>query len=255
MWTRPGWTRPGPIALGEDVAAIIFFVDGVIIDSARAAAAAWKAVLDPFLCTYALVCGAPFVPFDVCTDYPRYIHGRPRIAGVHRFLWSRGISLPYDDLRGLAGHQEEFFRAQVRVHGVRPFRSTIALIREVRRRGIRTAAVSADSHSTEILRMAGLAGMLDVMLDGLDAAGSRIRAQADSALLAQAARRLGVPPERTAVIDETPAGVTAARRGGFGLVVGVDRTGDSHVLREHGATAVVADLSELRGSVQTPAVR
>jgi beta-phosphoglucomutase-like phosphatase (HAD superfamily) len=47
------------------------------------------------------------------------------------------------------------------------------------------------------------------------------------------------------VIEETSAAVTAAQRGGFGLVIGVDRLGGSR-LGEHGADLVVTDLGELR---------
>jgi beta-phosphoglucomutase-like phosphatase (HAD superfamily) len=41
------------------------------------------------------------------------------------------------------------------------------------------------------------------------------------------------------------AGVEAGRRGDFGIVVGVDRTGQAGALRERGADVVVADLDEL----------
>nr|WP_159945267.1 MULTISPECIES: hypothetical protein [unclassified Nocardiopsis] len=43
------------------------------------------------------------------------------------------------------------------------------------------------------------------------------------------------------------AGVEAARRGGFGLVIGVDRTGVRERLLERGAHIVVSDLLPVRG--------
>jgi beta-phosphoglucomutase-like phosphatase (HAD superfamily) len=39
--------------------------------------------------------------------------------------------------------------------------------------------------------------------------------------------------------------VEAGRAGGFGFVVGVDRSGRPDVLGRHGADVVVSDLSEL----------
>jgi hypothetical protein len=39
--------------------------------------------------------------------------------------------------------------------------------------------------------------------------------------------------------------VEAGSRGGFGLVVGVDRQGQAAALREQGADVVVTDLAEL----------
>jgi beta-phosphoglucomutase-like phosphatase (HAD superfamily) len=237
--------RNGRCELGIGITSVIFGVDGVVIDSARASAGAWKSVFDPFLRTYAAARETAFVPYDVRRDYLRHFRGKPRLAGARDFLASRDISLPYDDLRGLTARHEEFFLAEVHRHGVSPFASAVALIQESRRRGIRTAAVSAQRHATEMLHSAGVAGMFDIVLDGLDAPGTGLPSSPDSALFVQATLRLGARPRHTAVIEETAAGVEAAQRGGFGLVVGVDTLGGS-TLREHGADLVVTDLSELR---------
>jgi beta-phosphoglucomutase-like phosphatase (HAD superfamily) len=47
------------------------------------------------------------------------------------------------------------------------------------------------------------------------------------------------------VFEDALAGVEAGRAGGFGFVVGVDRTGQADALRAHGADVVVTDLAEL----------
>src|SRR3954454_23047107 len=134
--------RPDQCVLDDDIAGMIFGIDGVILDSARASAAAWKSVLDPFLRSYAMIQGRKFRPFEVNDDYLRHMYGKPRPVGVSDFLASREITLPYDDLRGLAGGEEELFLTEVRRHGIAPFASTVALIHTARRQGIRTAAVS-----------------------------------------------------------------------------------------------------------------
>lgn len=61
------------------------------------------------------------------------------------------------------------------------------------------------------------------------------------------ARALGVAPEQAAVFEDALSGVQAGRAGGFGAVVGVDRVGHGAALREHGASVVVTDLSQLLG--------
>lgn len=238
-------TRSGQCEIGGDIKAVIFGVDGVVIDSARSLAGAWKTVFDTFLRTYAMTRETVFEPFDVRQDFIRYTHGKPRLAGARDFLASRDIRLPYDDLRALTTRQEEFFLAEVHRHGVSPFPSAVALIRESHRRGIRTAAVSSQRHGSEVLTNAGIVGMFDIVLDGLDAPGTGIPSCPDAALYVRAAMRLGCPPGKTAVIDETAAAMRAAQRGGFGLVIGVDVLGGSR-LEEHGADVVVSDLSELR---------
>jgi beta-phosphoglucomutase-like phosphatase (HAD superfamily) len=61
----------------------------------------------------------------------------------------------------------------------------------------------------------------------------------------KSAALLGVPPGRAVVIEDAISGVGAGRRGGFGLIVGVDLGGNRDALVAHGADVVVADLGEL----------
>jgi beta-phosphoglucomutase-like phosphatase (HAD superfamily) len=54
-----------------------------------------------------------------------------------------------------------------------------------------------------------------------------------------------VEAAQAAVFEDALAGVEAGRAGGFGWVVGVDRTGQAEALRRRGADVVVRDLAEL----------
>jgi alpha,alpha-trehalase len=47
------------------------------------------------------------------------------------------------------------------------------------------------------------------------------------------------------VVEDAQAGVRAGRAGGFGLVIGVDRTGQAAALLADGADVVVTDLGEI----------
>jgi beta-phosphoglucomutase-like phosphatase (HAD superfamily) len=47
------------------------------------------------------------------------------------------------------------------------------------------------------------------------------------------------------VFEDALSGVQAGRAGGFGWVVGVDRTHHADALRAHGANVVVPDLADL----------
>ena len=58
---------------------------------------------------------------------------------------------------------------------------------------------------------------------------------------------MNVLPAKAAVVEDAVAGVEAGRAGGFGLVIGIDRTGHPEDLRRHGATLVTPDLAELIG--------
>lgn len=239
--------------LGRDINAVIFGVDGVIADTARASATAWQAVLDPFLRSHAATWEIGCRSFDVVADYERHMHGRSRIDGVREFLASCGIELTYDDLRGLAGHQEEIFLAELGRHGVVLYASSVAAIHALRRSGMRTAAVSACRYATELLVSSGVPDLFDALLDGLDAPGTVLPEPSDPGLYREAALRLRQSPARTAIVEENLAAITAGRRGGFGLLIGIDRIGSASrpggydaVLRSRGAHHVISDLADLR---------
>ena len=72
-------------------------------------------------------------------------------------------------------------------------------------------------------------------------AGVRID-RSDATALVESANRLAVRPGRCAVVASTEAGVTAARAGGFALVVAIDSTG---ALDSRGADTVVSDVREI----------
>jgi beta-phosphoglucomutase-like phosphatase (HAD superfamily) len=96
-----------------------------------------------------------------------------------------------------------------------------------------------------VLESAGLRGLFDVEVDGVEADRLGLAGKPDPALFLEAARRLGVAPAQAAVVEDALAGVEAGRRGRFRVVVGVDRGGQAAALAEHGADLVVADLGEL----------
>ena len=73
--------------------AVLFDLDGVITQSARVHAAAWKETFDDFLARYSKTTGTPFEPFDIHRDYTRHVDGLPRRDGIRAFLNSRGLSL------------------------------------------------------------------------------------------------------------------------------------------------------------------
>jgi beta-phosphoglucomutase family hydrolase len=231
--------------------AVIFDTDGVVTRTASVHRAAWKALFDSYLRDRASSSGEAFVPFDE-EDYVRYVDGVARYEGVEGFLDSRGISIPRglpgdapgtDSVCALGNAKNEQFLEQIRLHGVEPFETTLALARDLHRSEIATAVVSASESCAAVLRAAGAADLFDVRVDGVDAKELGLASKPDPALFLEAARRLGVDPADAAVVEDALAGVDAGRRGHFGLVVGVDRTDHATALKEHGADVVVADLA------------
>ncbi|GAA1073756.1 HAD family hydrolase [Nocardiopsis composta] len=235
----------------DEIEAVVFDVDGVVTDTTPVHAAAWKQTFDAFLRSRAGP-GSAFRPFRLREDYLEFVDGKARLDGVRAFLTSRGISLPDDPPRpgdatpaSLGESKDRRFLEQLRRYGASAFPSTAALIRRLRRAGVATAAVSASRNCAAVLRAAGVEGLFDARVDGVEAGRLGLPGKPDPAVFLEAARRLGAPPERTAVLEDSLAGVEAAARGGFGLVVGVDRGGQEAELYRRGAHTVVADPGDL----------
>ncbi|MFG3255351.1 HAD family hydrolase [Streptomyces sp. NPDC048172] len=247
--------------------AVVCDTDGVLLDSARLHAAAWKEAFDAFLGAFPGAAettgrpGGPFRPFTA-EDYRLYVDGKARLDGAAAFLASRGIDLPpgvpgdppgHGSVAAVAARKEELFAGRLRTHGVGVWPGTLRLLRALYGDGVPCAAVSASRHARDLLAAGGLTELLRTVVDGAEAARLGLPGKPDPALFLEAAARLDVPPRRTAVVEDALAGVEAGRRGGFGLVVGVDRTAgptSAADLRDHGADLVVADLAELLGGAR-----
>jgi alpha,alpha-trehalase len=234
--------------------AVLFDLDGVITRTATVHAAAWKDLFDEFLDRWGREHGRQLDPFDVATDYLRYVDGRSRYDGVETFLASRGIRLPHgrpDDppdaptVCGLGNRKDRHFSQQLARHGVEVFDDTVELVRALRRQGRKVAVVSASENCDAILRRAGLLDLFDVRVTGIEAAALGLAGKPAPDTFLRAAALLGTPPPRAVVVEDAISGVRAGRAGGFGLVVGVDRRGDGTVLAENGADVVTDDLRQL----------
>lgn len=234
--------------------AVLFDLDGVLTDTASLHATAWKRMFDEFLQRWSEEHAHPFQPFRIDPDYLTYVDGKPRFEGVASFLESRRIVLPEgvaddpsdaDTIHGLGNRKNELLLRLIADEGVREFKTSIQFVRHVRESGLRTAVVSSSKNAGPVLAAAGLEDLFDDRVDGIVAQELGLPGKPAPDTFLEAADRLGVPPKRTVVVEDAIVGVEAARVGGFGFVVGVDREGEPDRLVEHGADMVVADLAEL----------
>ncbi len=233
--------------------AVLFDLDGVITDTAALHAAAWQELFDGYLSGRASSPAEHHGPFTP-EDYRHFIDGKPRYDGVRDFLASRGVTLPWganadgpdlETVCGLGNRKQALFLAKVDA-GVPVFESTVSLVRRLRDAGIRVAVISASRNCALVLESAGLTDLFPVRVDGVVTAELGLPGKPDPAILLEAAARLGARPGRSVVVEDSEAGVAAARAGGFGLVIGVDRTGASAAqLSDCGADAVIGDLADV----------
>ena len=234
--------------------AVLFDMDGVLTATAKVHAASWKKMFDGFLKKRSSVTGEPFTPFDIATDYKLYVDGRLRDEGVSSFLASRGIKLPLGDggdppdretVIGLGNRKNELVTKIIETEGVDIFEGSVALVRHLRRKGIKTAVVSASKNCGTVLQVTGITDLFDVMVDGNVAARLGLPGKPAPDTFLKAAQMLDTEPERAVVVEDAISGVQAGRAGNFGMVIGVDRHGEPDSLRHNGADIVVDDLDKL----------
>ncbi|MEV0595584.1 HAD family hydrolase [Nonomuraea cavernae] len=242
------------LGLPGGIRACLFDMDGVLTRTAKLHAAAWKEMFDAFLRERAERTGEPMVPFDPVGDYDTYVDGKTRADGTRAFLASRGITLPEggpqdppdaETVYNLAKRKNELVLEHVREDGVESFAGSVRYVRAARDAGLRRAVVSSSANCREMLAGAGIEDLFEERVDGRTVARDHLAGKPAPDMYLAAARALGMEPEHAAVFEDALSGVQAGRAGGFGFVVGVDRSGQAAALREHGADTVVSDLADL----------
>jgi beta-phosphoglucomutase family hydrolase len=243
--------QAGRCGVPSTVNACLFDMDGVLTQTARLHAAAWKQMFDQYLTDRD---GDSAQLFELPDDYVRYVDGRLREDGVRQFLASRGITLPEgspgdppsaETVAGLAARKNALVVEMIKSNGVDVYDASVQFVACVRAAGIPRAVVSASKNCLTVLRAARIEDLFDVRVDGIVAAERQLRGKPAPDMFLAAAQMLGVAPERAAVFEDATAGVKAGSAGGFGWVVGVNRGDNEAALRTAGADCVVRDLGDL----------
>jgi beta-phosphoglucomutase family hydrolase len=245
------------LGLDRGIRACIFDLDGVLTASASLHAAAWQETFDELLARHHERSGerfGPWRPFDTQHDYDRYIHGRPRIEGVHTFLASRGIRLPegaaddppgVETAHGLSNRKNRTLRRRLADEGVSAFDGSTRYLELTKEAGLPCAVVSPSANTRAILARAGLLDLIDVVVDGGVIDRERLRGRPSPDTVLSACRLLHVEPSSAVTFETTHAGVAAGRAAGIHAVIAVDRSGRAAMRAEQGVIRVVPDLANL----------
>src|SRR6202012_4783747 len=123
--------------------------------------------------------------------------------------------------------------------------STINLIKESLKRGVKVGVATSSKNCVLILEKAGITNLFETRVDGIVSVELGLKGKPEPDIFTTAADNLGVKYDRAVVVEDAVSGVQAGAKGNFGLVLGVAREDNAHELKSNGADVVVEDLSEI----------
>ena len=204
--------------------AVVWDLDGVIVDSAKAHDASWAAMARDF-----------GVPYDSKRDF-RAIFGRHN-TDIISSLWD--VTDPAR-IENMAVTKERSFR-EAASH-LKPLPGVLDIMSALKAHGWRQGiGSSAPAENIRVLLEAtATRDFIDAVASGDDVTEGKPNPQ----VFLLAFERLGVAPRNGVVIEDAPTGIQAAVRAGA-AAVGVTTTQTRETLLEAGAHVVVGSLTEL----------
>lgn len=227
-------------------AGVLFDLDGVLTPTAEVHMRAWQAVFDEVFAGWGVA--------DRYTDddYFAHVDGKKRYDGVAAVMHSRNIEVPWGDpadpptaetVCGIGNRKNAAFAAELAQHGVAPYPGSLAVVERLRAAGVPTAVVSSSKNAPAVLAASALTPFFDAVIDGSVAERDHLASKPAPDMFLAGARALGLDATACIAVEDAVAGVAAAAAAGCAAVIGVDRGAGPEVLREAGASVVVADLS------------
>lgn len=238
--------------------AAIFDLDGVITQTALVHAAAWREMFNEYLKLRAERDGEPFKEFTYKEDYLTYVDGKPRYKGVQSFLESRGINIPFgksdaladeESVCGLGNKKNIKFREVLDHDGVNRYKPAVALIRELKAKGIKIGVASSSKNCQFVLKAAGIEDLFESRVDGVISAELGLKGKPQGDIFIKAVHDLGSEPSKAIVFEDAVSGVQAGKNGGFKVVVGVAREDNEEDLKNNGADVVVHSFEGVTADV------
>lgn len=181
------------------VRAVLFDIDGTLLDSNDAHAHAW---LD------ALRGHGKNVPFDL-------VRSKIGMGGDKLLLEVAGLADDSVEGRSITERRVAILKAHY-LGDIGPFPGTRALVDRLRSRGVICAAVTSAKSSdvADLLRVATVADLIDPVITSDDADNSK----PDPDLVEVAVQRLGLEKNECVMVGDTPYDIEAAARAGVATV-------------------------------------
>lgn len=203
------------------IRAVVFDMDGVLINSHPAHLAAWKAFLRS-------------MGKDLGDDELSFVlEGRTRNEILRHFLGDLADS----DLQEYGKQKDELFRAME--HQIQAMPGVIDFLCVLNRSGIAGAVATSASEirTVSTIERMGLAEYFEAVITASDV----VTGKPDPTVYRLACERLQVAPGQALAFDDAPAGILSAKLAGM-RCIGVSSNGLARQLLDRGAEKVISDF-------------
>lgn len=192
------------------VKAVIFDLDGVIVDSAKFHFQAWKKMADK-------------LDLKFSEDDNEQLKGVSRVDSLNIILDLNQREMADAEKAKFLDYKNELYLEYVSfVDESEILPGAAELIDDLRSNGLRVALGSSSRNGRLLLRQMGLIDKFDVIVDGTNIT----RSKPDPEVFLLGANQLKLAPKRCLVVEDAASGIEAAITGGF-RSIGV---GDSQIL-------------------------
>lgn len=189
--------------------AIIFDLDGVVVDTAKYHYQAWRKLAEE-------------LGFAFGMNQNERLKGVSRMQSLEIVLEVGGMTGINEEMKQeLADRKNGYYLEMIsEINESEILPGIFEFIRELKKEGYKIALGSASKSGRMILEKLGLADQFDVIVDG----NLVERAKPDPEVFVKAAEKMGVPCSECIVIEDAAAGIEAALAGGMKCVGIGDRT-------------------------------
>jgi beta-phosphoglucomutase len=184
------------------IKAIIFDLDGVIVDTAHYHYISWKRL-------------AQELGIDLTLADNEKLKGVSRIRSMEIILALGGVTLGEEEKERLANRKNTWFVDHLeRMAPEEIFPGVRELIRKLKEKGLRIALASSSKNAKTVIQLLHIEQEFDVVVDG----NMISRSKPDPEIFLLAADKLGLPPGECLVFEDAEAGVEAAKAAGMKCV-------------------------------------
>lgn len=212
------------MSIRREIRAVVFDMDGVLIDSHPTHRAAWREFLKSL----------GIEPCDRELDF--ILEGRTRNEILRHFLGD----LAEQALQAHGKRKDEIFRSME--HEIQPLTGVLRFLSQLERAGISGAVATSASEirTFATLERMGLGGYFEAVITAADVTAGKPHPM----VYHLACERMQVASRQALAFDDACAGIQAAKSAGM-RCIGVASNGSSTKLLRAGAETIISDFSAL----------